>query len=93
MVRENKTIQFYERSLKIPISRCLNSSLCAVYWGERHFAKVPMSRDSPAFQVPCDMYNCMSLSCFLYQRLLKHLGEKVGIHPDSLSSHTWRRYL
>ena len=90
-VSKTKTIQFQERSLKIPISRCPDKDLCAVHWCERHFSEITVDKDSPAFQVPYGYNGNTPLSYSLYQRLLKHFGGKAGINPEELSSHSMRR--
>ena len=46
-IRKSKTIQFSERKLLIPVSRLKNTSLCAVFWTEKHFAEVEAHDSSP----------------------------------------------
>ena len=70
-VSKTKTIQYQERSLNIPISRCPDIDLCAVHWCERHFSEIIVDQDSPAFQVPYGMDSHMPLSYSLYQNTRK----------------------
>ena len=51
-VRKSKSIQFQDRLLKIPISRCPNKDLCAVYWCERQFTEIPAGKDELTFRIP-----------------------------------------
>ena len=53
-IRKSKTIQFTERTIDIPISRCPDLRLCAVEWTQRHFKQLPATPDSPTFLVPSD---------------------------------------
>ena len=41
-VRRCKTIQFNERILEIPVSKCSNHTLCMVDWTRRHFLEIPV---------------------------------------------------
>ena len=36
----SKIIQFKERVLEVPVARCINKELCAVYWTSRHFREL-----------------------------------------------------
>ena len=51
-LRRTKTIQFRQRVLQIPIARCSDIRLCAVYWTERHFAESKAGKDDLAFRIP-----------------------------------------
>lgn len=90
-IRKSKTIQFQERVLIIPISRCPDIKLCAVYWTEKHFNEVTADPTSPAFLVPTSNINYVPLSYANYQGMLKLFANKAGIDPELVSSHSLRR--
>ena len=89
-VRKCKTIQFQERSLMIPITRCRDRSLCAVYWCEQHFKELPADGDKIAFMIPAERGSA-PLTYYLYQKMFKLFGERAGYDPALLSSHSLRR--
>lgn len=90
-LRRSKTIQFKERVLIIPISRCPDIALCAVHWTEKHFAEVQADQVSPAFLIPINDNSYAPLDYQNYQGMLKRFAEKAGINPDLVSSHSLRR--
>ena len=89
-VRHSKSIQFQERMLEIPIAKCSDTVLCAVYWTHKHFITVPADSDSLTFLIPNgDKFSPLDyLTC---QKMLKYIGEKAGLDPTNLSSHSLRR--
>ena len=89
-VRRSKTIQFQERLLKIPISRCPHHELCAVYRCEHHFAEIPASNEDISFQIP-SINGSSPLTYHIFQSMLKLFGSKAGYDPDLPSSHSLRR--
>ena len=61
-VRRSKTIQFRERTLEIPVAKCCNQQLCAVYWTARHFKEMPAGSAMGAFRVPGGGEGCFASS-------------------------------
>ena len=89
-IRKSKTIQFSERKLLIPVSRLKNTSLCAVFWTEKHFSEVQANDSSPAFLVPTRRGN----SAIPYQKLqstIKIVAAKAGFDQSVFSCHSLRR--
>ena len=90
-IRRSKTIQFQERVLEVPVARCRNKTLCAVYWTERHFRETPAPREAMAFRLPDGTGGSYPLPYGVYQSTLKLFAERSGLDPDSISSHSLRR--
>ena len=93
-IRRSKTIQFQERILEIPVARCRDHSLCAVYWVERHFREVPALPGEMAFRLPEGGAGRDVTYPFpypTYQATLKIFAAKAGLDPTAISSHSLRR--
>ena len=92
-IRRSKTIQFQERILEIPVARCRDHSLCAVFWVERHFREVPALQGDMAFRLPSGDASAASypLPYPTYQATLKIFAAKAGLDPSVISSHSLRR--
>ena len=90
-IRKSKKIQFAERTILIPMSRCPDIRLCAVHWTELHFRQLPAPPDSPAFLVPSDDNQNTPLTYGIYQSSLKRFGGLAGLDVQQLSSHSLRR--
>lgn len=87
-----KTIQFSERHLCIPITKCLNKSLCAVYWTQLHFNQIVTRQDQTAFNIPCDnTLGYTPLTYSVYNDSIKYFAGEAGYSPSSFSSHSLRR--
>lgn len=93
-IRRSKTIQFQERILEIPVARCSNHLLCAVYWTERHFSEAPAPPEAMAFRLPLGGgggEDTFPLPYPTYQSTLKIFARRAGLDPDTISSHSLRR--
>ena len=89
-ITKSKTIQFSERELCIPIARCHNTQLCAVYWTELHFQQLVASPDAVAFRIPT-AGGSSPLTYYIYEKTLKIFVERAGLDPIKFSSHSLRR--
>lgn len=89
-IRKSKTIQFQERVLEVPVAKCENKAICAVYWTVRHFRETPASGDEMAFRIPSEA-GSLPLPYSAYQATLKIFSKKAGLDHESISSHSLRR--
>lgn len=89
-IRKTKTIQFRQRKLQIPIAKCKDKRLCAVYWTDRHFRELPSTSDSLAFRIPHGS-GSSPLTYNLYEKTLKVFVARAGMNPADFSSHSLRR--
>ena len=90
-VRRSKTIQFRERVLEIPVARCFNKQLCAVYWTALHFSEVPASPDEISFRVPGGEGVSLPLTYKMYQEMLRIFSVRAGYGEMDITSHSLRR--
>ena len=51
-VHRSKVIQFREGVLEIPLARCANQELCAVFWTRKHFMQLEAEDGEMAFRIP-----------------------------------------
>ena len=89
-VRKCKTIQFGERVLEIPVSRCCKTDLCAVHWTARHFAEVPADQGDIAFRIPAGR-GSLPMTYGAYQAMLKRFSNMAGLGECEFTSHSLRR--
>ena len=89
-VRRSKTIQFKEWVLEIPVARCCNTKLCAVYWTEKHFAQMQAAPGDIAFRIP-DETGSVPLSYRVYQETLKLFANIAGLGGEDFTPHSLRR--
>ena len=90
-VRRSKTIQFKERILEIPVAKCENRQLCAVYWTKVHFAEIPAGPETMAFRVPGAGGVSSPLSYRIYQEMLRIFSNKAGFGELDITSHSLQR--
>ena len=90
-IRRSKTIQFRERVLEVPVARCPNHRLCAVFWTEKHFSQIPAPQGAVAFRIPGRGGGSSAMSYPIYQDTLKMFAGRAGLDPSSVSSHSLRR--
>ena len=90
-VRSSKTIQFQERVLEVPVARCGNRDLCAVYWLERHFEQVRVGRGEQAFRLPAAGGGSTPLTYRIYMEMLRLFADKAGLGGLDFTSHSLRR--
>ena len=90
VIEKSKTIQFFERTVEIPVAYSPLEELCAVTWTLRHFNEVPAGAEDYAFRlsgpggsVPQDYKS--------YQDTLKYICERAGLDPAKFSTHSMRR--
>ena len=86
-VRKSKTIQFNERVLEIPVARCCNTKLCAVYWTEKHFGQLKAAPGDLAFRLP-DERGSVPLTYNVYQETLKLFANIAGLGGENFTSHS-----
>ena len=89
-VRRCKTIQFNEQTLEIPVAKCCNRALCAVYWTQRHFNEIPAGADDLAFRMP-SLEGSSPIPYSTYQAMLRLFADKAGIGECDFTSHSLRR--
>lgn len=89
-VRRCKTIQFAERVLEIPVAKCCNRALCAVFWTRRHFDEIRAGPDQMAFRLPADV-GSTPMSYSSYQSMLKLFANIAGFGECEFTSHSLRR--
>ena len=90
-IRRSKTTQFRERVLEVPVARCPDSDLCAVFWTEKHFRQLPAPPGALAFRLPTPEGASSPMRYNTYQGTLKHFSAEAGLDPDTISSHSLRR--
>lgn len=90
-VRRCKTIQFMERKLEIPVARCINKALCAVYWTELHFNQILAGPGEAAFRVPSGREGSEPMSYKVYQDTLRLFSNRAGLGDFDFTSHSLRR--
>lgn len=90
-IRRSKTIQFGERVLEIPVARCPNRALCAVYWTLRHFRELPADSTELAFRIPGPGGGSTPMTYTAYQGMLKLFSNQAGLGEYYFTSHSLRR--
>lgn len=90
-VKRTKTIQYRERQLEIPVARCPNLELCAVYWTQKHFLEVPGRAESMAFRTPRGPGLSGPLTYRAYQEMLEVFAVRAGLGAGEFTSHSLRR--
>ena len=86
-MRWSKTIQFGERVLKTPLVKIPDSVLCPVKAFKIMCSKVKAKPEDPLFTLP--EKKCITYQSF--QKKLRGLVQKIGLEPESFSSHSFRR--
>ena len=86
-MRWSKTIQFGERVLKTPLVTIPDSVLCPVKAFKIMCSKVKAKPEDPLFTLP--EKKCITYQSF--QKKLRELVQKIGLEPESFSSHSCRR--
>lgn len=90
-IRRSKTIQFQERVLEVPVARCPDKALCAVFWTEKHFGQLPAPPEAMAFRLPVSGGTSSPMLYTIYQATLKLFSSEAGLDPVTISSHSLRR--
>ena len=92
-IKRSKTIQFGERIVEIPIARCSDKRLCAVFWSERHFRQLPADPKDKAFRIPTSRGGNLSkpFPYSNFQDTLRLFANKAGLDACQFSSHSLRR--
>lgn len=89
-VEKSKTNQFRERVHMIPVTRVVDTRLCAVYWVDKHFRECPAPQQYKAFRMP-RAGNSVPLTYTYYQEALKAASARSGMDPSKVSTHSLRR--
>jgi integrase len=91
-VRWNKTIQFLQRTLQIPLPLLKNHPLCPVSAVLRSFSLVtPPSLDAPAFLLPSTEGRVTSLTQSKFTKKLTKVLSLSGYDSSLFSGHSFRR--
>lgn len=86
-IKWSKTIQFGQRILQIPLIKIPDSVLCPYQAFENMCKMVKADKTDPLFSLPkgkCIVYS-------QYQKKIRELVQKVGLEPQSFSTHSMRR--
>ena len=90
-VRWSKTLQFGERVLEVPIVGMQGHPLDPVAWWQRLCAAVPGTAESPAFCYVDENGALQILTHAAFVKQTKALVAKVGLDPNTVSGHSFRR--
>ena len=90
VVNKTKTIQFGERTLKIPVLAIPGSPLCPVSWYKTLVNTIPAPGDLPALIIP-EKGELKPYTYSRFQKRLKSSLSAIGKDPNLFSSHSMRR--
>ena len=87
----SKTIQFRQRTLRIPLPRIPNHPLCPVQAIFRAFQLTPNApSDGPAFIIPCqDRFQPLTPTRFVDK--IQDIIKVLGLDPSKFAGHSFRR--
>ena len=91
IVRQTKTIQFFERELRIPLAAIPGSDLCPVQAVRRLFAAVAADPVAHAFSYTSPTGRIVHLTHQLFVARFKALVSQIGLNASQYSGHSFRR--
>ena len=86
-IKWSKTIQFGQRTLKLPLIKIPGSVLCPVKAFNKMCKMVPALPSDPLFTLP--KKKCVTY--YQYQNKLRYFIQKIGLNPEEFSTHSMRR--
>jgi len=86
-----KTVQFYERTLYIPLVKVSNCELCPVQALKDHFQASPVAADKPAFYHHNKTGQWQAYTYDTLTRDLKQVLSMAGLDSAKYSAHSLRR--
>lgn len=90
-LRRTKTIQFGQRTLRVPLPAIPGSVLCPVTALRRLFAAVPGRPEDFAFSFPGPSGQLMTFTHRSFVNEFKHSLAHIGMNPARYSGHSFRR--
>ena len=90
-VSSTKTIQYGQRTIKLPITYAPGSPLCAVFWLQQHFQDIPVRDASSTLFLVTKGSGHVPLSYSKVLSYIKLLLREIGRDPESVGLHSLRR--